>query len=299
MKKKIIIGVVLLIVVSIIILLVSSLDVFKPKATDLQIVKDFSTIQTKIIEFYQKSKRLPENLDELSDLPAKYEYLIQSETNFQLCAEFQADITEEVATTAPIRVDYKKGNSCVTFNIASAVQTDQTPTIVKKEAALVRQTKSITAEPSDGVSAGSINIKFDTAKSYFYKNDTDGNYFINFYTTIGTNKECKTMLNPEKGCCYSLNDVSLGSASSSTAEAIPAVFNRLGSGDYINPFPVGAENTFGDLPVNFCFQGNKEFSGGLSFSLPNGLIDLNGTSKLEFKHTNNGETSGALGLTIK
>jgi hypothetical protein len=156
------------------------------------------------------------------------------------------------------------------------------------------------ANPSEGVSAGSINIKFDATKSYFYRNDTDGNYFINLYTTIGTDKDCKTMLNPEKGCCYSLRDISLTSPTAASGSAEPlAVFNRLGSAEYINPFPQGSENTFGDLPVNFCFQGNKEFSGGISFSIPKGYINLQSTSKLEFKHTNNGETSGALNLSIK
>jgi hypothetical protein len=294
MKTKIIVAFILLVIISLGAWLVFSKDVFNLLSpSDLQKIENFNAIQTKIIEYYKINSKLPATLDDLSGLPAKYDYEIQSATNFRLCTDFKADVTQEVIDKAPIRVQYKQGYDCVVFNISGSVLVDPTSTVVIKDAKLLALTNVISATPTDGVTAGSINIKFDTTKSFFYKNDSDGNYLINFYTTIGTTKTCNSALNASTGCCYSLNDISLGSASGT-----PATFNRLGSADYINPFPVGATDTFGDLPINFCFNGNKEFSGGISFVIPKELISLGAVNKLQFKHINNGETSGVMEIGI-
>jgi hypothetical protein len=293
-KKNIVIASVAVIVLAIAAILIFPMDILKLNtASDLQTVKNFDTIQQKIIEYFKENKKLPEKLEDVSSLPANYEYQVQSDTNFKLCADFKENVSQEIIDKAPIRVDYQKGNSCVVFNIASEVQSDDTPSVIKKDAKLVKQDKTLSTEPSTGVSAGSINIKFDTSKSYFYKNDSDGNYFLNLFTTIGTDKTCTSTLNPEKGCCYSLNELSLSATGDKFAQ-----FNRLGSQDYINPFPTGSEDTYGDLPINFCFQGNKEFSGGISFTIPKEMINSTST-ELQFKHTNNGETSGSMKITIK
>ena len=294
MKKKIILAFIILVAISVLAWLVLSKDVFNLLTpSDLQKIENFSTIQTKIIDYYNVNKKLPETLEVLSGLPAKYDYEAQSITNFKLCTDFKADVTQEVIDKAPIRVQYKQGYDCVVFNISGSVLTDQETTVVKNDVKLIALTNALSATPSDGVTAGSINIKFDTTKSFFFNNDSDGNYLINFYATIGTTKTCNTTLNQATGCCYSLNDISLGSEAGTLA-----TFNRLGGADYINPFPVGATDTFGDLPINFCFNGNKEFSGGISFVIPKELISLGAVNKLQFKHTNNGETSGVMEIGI-
>jgi len=294
MKKKIIIAFILLVVISALAWLVLSKDVFNLLTpSDLQKIENFSAIQTKVIEYYKTNNKLPATLDDLAGLPAKYDYEAQSATNFKLCTDFKTDVTQEVIDKAPIRVQYKQGYDCVVFNISGSVEITPTSAVVKIDAKLIALTNAITTTPTDGVTAGSINIKFDTTKSFFYKNDSDGNYLINFYATIGTTKTCNSTLNPTIGCCYSLNEISLGSQSGTLA-----AFNRLGFADYINPFPVGASDTFGDLPINFCFNGNKEFSGGISFTIPKDLINFTTTNKLLFKHINNNETSGVMEVGI-
>jgi hypothetical protein len=292
--KKVIIAFVILVIISIFAWLIFDKDIFHIKPlTDLQKIENFSTIRTKVVEYYQKSQKLPSTLDELTNLPAKYEYKIQSETNFKLCTTFDEDVTQEIITKASIRVDYKKGSNCITFNIADSILGTQNSKIIKSEVKLVKLPNTIAINPIEGVSAGSINIKFDSAKSLLFRNDTDGNYLLNLYTTISTEKECEVTLNPEKGCCYSLNEISLGSEI-----GIFAQYNKLGSSNYIIPFPQGAQDTFGDLPINFCFQDSKGFSGGINFSIPKELINLQTSSKLQFKNINNGETSQVLEITI-
>ena len=294
MKKKIIIAFILLVIISFGAWLIFSKDIFNLLTpSDLQKIENFNVIQTKVIEYYKENNKLPATLDDLTGLPAKYDYEIQSASNFRLCTNFKSDVTQEIIDKAPIRVQYKQGYDCVVFNISGSVETSPTSAVVKKDAKLIAQTNVLSVSPSDGVTAGSINIKFDTAKSFFYKNDSDGNYLINFYATVSTTKTCNSALNPSTGCCYSLNDISLGSQSGTLA-----TFNRLGSADYINPFPVGATDTFGDLPINFCFNGNKEFSGGISFVVQKELITLGSANKLQFKHINNGETSGVMEVGI-
>jgi hypothetical protein len=165
--------------------------------------------------------------------------------------------------------------------------------VTQRDVALVAATNKISVSPVDGVTAGSINIKFDPAKSLYYKNDTDGNYLINLYATVSTDKVCAQSIKPEKGCCYSLNEVSLVSLAGTTGQ-----YNRLGTPEYINPYPANSEVQFGDLPTNLCFSGTKEYSGGISFVLGKEMINTKTSNKLMFKHINNGATSGLLEITI-
>jgi len=292
-KKLIVAGLGLVLIVVVIIALINSPA--SKTARDLQTVTNFDAIQKDIIEYYKTNNKLPGSLNELSTTSAsgKYTYQSQDGTIFKLCADFEADVSEEIIDKAPIRVNYKQGNDCVTFNIGDQVNTEVKPTIVKKEADLVLVNKQFSKNPDGGITAGSITINFDTSKSYFYKNNSDGNYFLNLFTTIGTDKECNSSLNPANGCCYTLADTTLSSGNNN------ASYNRLGLDTYINPFPKNATDTYGDLPPNFCFNGGKQFSGGVSFIVPKEMVSSDGTAKMTLKHTNNGETSGDMTIEIK
>jgi hypothetical protein len=290
MKNKIILASILLVIF--VIGLWALIYTFRP-ISDLEKIQNFSAIQTKIAEFYKNNKKLPTTLGELSGLPAKYEYKIQSDTNFELCATFDDDVTQEINDKAPIKVKFEKGDDCVVFNVADAAQTDPEGTVTQRDVALVAATNKISVSPVDGVSAGSINIKFDPAQTLYYKNDTDGNYFINFLATVSTDKNCTESIKPEKGCCYSLNEVSLTSLAGTSGG-----YNRLGTPEYINPYPANAENQYGDLPTNLCFSGIKEYTGRISFTLSKEMINTKTSNKLMFKHINNGATSGLLEVTI-
>lgn len=292
-KRLLIVGLgVLLIVIVVVIILTSPAS---KTARDLQTVTNFDAIQKDVVEYYKTNNKLPSSLSELATTSrlGNYEYQSQDGTIFKLCADFESDVSEEIIDKAPIRVNYKQGRDCVTFNIQDQVNADIKPTIVKKDAELVKVTKQITKSPSEGIKAGSITVNFDPAKSYFYKNNSDGNYFLNLFTTIGTDKECNSSLNPATGCCYTLSDTTLTSGSNS------ASYNRLGLDTYINPFPKNATDTYGDLPPNFCFNGGKQFSGGVSFIVPKEMVNSDGTAKMSLKHTNNGETSSEMTIEIK
>lgn len=293
-KKLLVAGVgLVLIIVAVVVIIINSPA--SKTARDLQTVTNFDAIQKDVANYYKANNKLPTSLSELnsSSVLGAYDYQSQDGTIFKLCANFEADVSEEIIDKAPIRVNYKQGNDCVTFNIGDQVNTDLKPTIVKKEADLVKVNKSISKSSDGGITAGSITINFDTTKSYFYKNNSDGNYFLNLFTTIGTNKECNSSLNPATGCCYTLSDTTLTSGSNS------ASYNRLGLDTYINPFPKNATDTYGDLPPNFCFNGGKEFSGGVSFIIPKEMVNSDGSAKMTLKHTNNGETSGDMTIEIK
>jgi hypothetical protein len=91
MKNKIILASILLVIF--VLGLWALIYTFRP-ISDLEKIQNFSAIQTKVADFYKNNKKLPTTLGELSGLPAKYEYKIQSDTNFELCATFDDDVTQ-------------------------------------------------------------------------------------------------------------------------------------------------------------------------------------------------------------
>jgi len=266
---------------------------------DLLIINNFEIIRKKINDYYEKNNSLPQSLDLLSDLPAKYDYVVQDSTNFKLCATFNEDITQEVLNKAAIRVNYKKGYDCIIFNISGSAQEQVNTTILKKGVKLTALQNTIKEDPAEGVVAGSTNIKFDTLNSTFYTNDSEDKYFLDLYATISTSKECNSSESPENGCCYTLDAIVLNHAL--TNSELTTSFNKLGAPDYIDPLSIGSLRNFEDIPVNYCFNGNQEISGGISFSIPKKMINLDDTAsnKFYFQHTTNGETSNKLEISIQ
>lgn len=97
-----------------IIIIVGYLSVGSPQAERLRRlddirVSDLRQIQYQVIQFWRMKKRLPNSLDELSDMPGfvpardpktgeEYEYRTTGELSFELCAAFQTPSQEDKTT---------------------------------------------------------------------------------------------------------------------------------------------------------------------------------------------------------
>jgi hypothetical protein len=101
---------------------------------DIQVLNDFSVIQSAMRDYYDQKQSLPENLDELADEvvfladenlghPASgenYEYQPGEGNEFKLCAEFLTSNREDNASRYPVYADqwpHDSGYTCFDLDV--------------------------------------------------------------------------------------------------------------------------------------------------------------------------------------
>ncbi|OGK39548.1 hypothetical protein A3F34_02485 [Candidatus Roizmanbacteria bacterium RIFCSPHIGHO2_12_FULL_44_10] len=96
---------------------------------DRQRLQDISSLRYNIESYYRKQRSLPVSLDNVSNEEVKtdpetkkpYEYKITSDTTFEICATFLADLNEKTDSyylpTGEERAYYKKGYNCLPYSI--------------------------------------------------------------------------------------------------------------------------------------------------------------------------------------
>ena len=266
------------------------------KDHDAQVIENFSDIQNKIADYYKANKKLPDKLSDVKDLSfaeGGYEFQKSDETIYKLCSDFVADSPDFEDQTSSIVVSYKKGRDCVTFNISSMVPTvassESLAEVQKANLATVARLDSATITSSTAtLTTSRLNFTIDPTRSHFYSaNDTD--YLLNLYLTITPADSCSKT----NKCCYNLSSLTMSDYSGNLMTK-----NMFNTPSYINVSQLGEDNSFGDLPVNYCFSTNSGFTGGFGYFIPKTMLDSGSAASLQIKYNESGKETDPISIGV-